>query len=131
MLMRNPKEFERVAAEWAVKYAGAPRKDRGETSGGATADSLKKRQRKSKEQEAAERLAAYVKLITVQIRLLTLYRYGGYNPAMIDNFVAMGFDLDRVVAAFDFVGIDANGGEQYEMEEAYIGDITARLLGEP
>lgn len=50
---------------------------------------------------------------------------------MIDNFVAMGFDLDRVVAAFDFVGIDANGGEQYEMEEAYIGDITARLLGEP
>lgn len=43
----------------------------------------------------------------------------------------MGFDLDRVVAAFDFVGIDPNDGEDYPLEEAYIGDITARLLGEP
>ena len=43
----------------------------------------------------------------------------------------MGFDLDRVVSAFNFVGIDKNGGENYELEEAYIGDITARLLGEP
>ena len=50
---------------------------------------------------------------------------------MIDGFVNMGFDLDRVVAAFDFVGIDPNGGEIYDLEEAYIGDITARLLGEP
>ena len=50
---------------------------------------------------------------------------------MINGFVHMGFDLDRVVAAFDFVGIDPNGGENYELEEAYIGDITARLLGEP
>ena len=50
---------------------------------------------------------------------------------MIDGFVNMGFDLDRVVAAFDYVGIDPNDGENYELEEAYIGDITARLLGEP
>lgn len=42
----------------------------------------------------------------------------------------MGFDLDRVVSAFDFVGIDRNGGEDYELEEAYMGDITANLLGE-
>lgn len=115
MLMRNPKEFERVASEWAVKYAGAPRRDRGEASGGAMVDAAKKRQRKSKEQEEAERLALY----------------GGYNQEMIDGFVNMGFDLDRVVAAFEFVGIDPNGGEIYELEEAYIGDITARLLGEP
>ena len=58
-------------------------------------------------------------------------RYGGYNEDMINRFVMMGFDLDRVVAAFDYVGIDPNGGEDYELEEAYIGDITARLLGEP
>lgn len=58
-------------------------------------------------------------------------RYGGYNEEMIDGFVNMGFDLDRVVAAFDYVGIDPNDGENYELEEAYIGDITARLLGEP
>lgn len=58
-------------------------------------------------------------------------RYGGYNEQMINRFVHMGFDLDRVVAAFDFVGIDPNDGEDYPLEEAYIGDITARLLGEP
>lgn len=50
---------------------------------------------------------------------------------MVDQFVLMGFDLDRVVDAFDYVGIDRNGGEEYALEEAYMGDITARLLGEP
>lgn len=50
---------------------------------------------------------------------------------MVDRFVLMGFDLERVVAAFDYVGIDANEGQDYPLEEAYIGDITARLLGEP
>ena len=43
----------------------------------------------------------------------------------------MGFDLDSVVAAFEYVGIDKNGGEDYELEEEYMGDITARLFGEP
>jgi ubiquitin-conjugating enzyme (huntingtin interacting protein 2) len=42
----------------------------------------------------------------------------------------MGFDVDRVVAAFKYVGIDRMGGQDYELEEAYMGDITARLLGE-
>ena len=60
MLMRNPKEFDRVATEWAVKYAGAPKRERGETSGGATAESLKKRQQKSKQEEEAELAAQYV-----------------------------------------------------------------------
>lgn len=43
----------------------------------------------------------------------------------------MGFEIDAVVEAFLFVGIDKNGGRDYELEEAYMGDITARLLGEP
>jgi hypothetical protein len=43
----------------------------------------------------------------------------------------MGFDIDKVVEAFNFVGIDRNDGQDYELEEAYMGDITARLLGEP
>jgi ubiquitin-conjugating enzyme (huntingtin interacting protein 2) len=43
----------------------------------------------------------------------------------------MGFDIDRVVEAFIFVNIDRNDGHDYELEEAYMGDITARLLGEP
>ena len=60
MLMRNPKEFQRVAAEWAVLYAGAPKRDRGETSGGATLETMKKRQKKTKEQEEADRVAQWV-----------------------------------------------------------------------
>jgi ubiquitin-conjugating enzyme (huntingtin interacting protein 2) len=42
----------------------------------------------------------------------------------------MGFDVDVVVAAFEYVGIDKMNGEDYELEEAYMGDITARLFGE-
>ena len=42
----------------------------------------------------------------------------------------MGFDVEQVVAAFEYVGIDKMGGEDYELEEAYMGDITARLFGE-
>ena len=57
MLMRNPKEFDRVAQEWAVKYAGAPKRERGENSGAASTETLKQRQKKSKEQEEAERVA--------------------------------------------------------------------------
>ena len=60
-----------------------------------------------------------------------LEAYDGYNKDLIDRFVMMGFDLDRVVEAFNYVGIDRNGGQDYELEEAYMGDITARLLGEP
>lgn len=63
--------------------------------------------------------------------VLTLNRYQGYNKDLIDRFVNMGFDLDRVVEAFLFVRIDKMNGMDYELEEAYMGDITARLLGEP
>jgi ubiquitin-conjugating enzyme (huntingtin interacting protein 2) len=42
----------------------------------------------------------------------------------------MGFDVNDVVSAFLFVGVETNDGEDYELEEAYMGDITARLLGE-
>ncbi|KAK8054539.1 hypothetical protein PG994_009606 [Apiospora phragmitis] len=58
-------------------------------------------------------------------------KYHGYNKELVDRFVNMGFDVDRVVEAFQFVGIDSNNGEDYILEEAYMGDITARLLGEP
>lgn len=43
----------------------------------------------------------------------------------------MGFDVNAVVAAFDYVGIDKNDGEDYELEEEYMGDVTARLFHEP
>ncbi|MCJ1306861.1 hypothetical protein MMC25_000505 [Agyrium rufum] len=116
MLIRNPKEFDRIAQEWAVKYAKAPKRDTGESSSGETKSvSQSRAPKKSREEEEAERLA----------------QYGGYNQQTIDEFVNMGFDLDRVVAAFQFVGLPTSRGQRYELEPAYIGDITARLLGEP
>lgn len=60
MLIRNPKEFERVAQEWAVKYAGAPKRERGEGSGGSSMESKKQQERRSKAEEEAERVAKYV-----------------------------------------------------------------------
>ncbi|KAF2457280.1 ubiquitin-conjugating enzyme/RWD-like protein [Lineolata rhizophorae] len=115
MLIRNPAEFEHVAREWAVKHAGAPpRRERGEGSGGATAESIKKKEKAAREGEERAKLAAY----------------HGYNKDLIDRFVAMGFDVPAVVAAFEYVGIDKMNGEDYELEEAYMGDITARLFGE-
>jgi ubiquitin-conjugating enzyme (huntingtin interacting protein 2) len=57
-------------------------------------------------------------------------RYKGYNKALVERFTAMGFDVPAVVAAMEYVGIDRMGGQDYEMEEAYMGDVTARLFGE-
>ncbi|KAL4946299.1 hypothetical protein BDV06DRAFT_182685 [Aspergillus oleicola] len=115
MLIHNPKEFNRVAQEWAVKHAGAPRTTAGEGSGGATSESLRELEKKEKESREKEDLS----------------KYDGYNKQLVDRFVHMGFDVDQVVSAFNFYGIDRNGGEDYELEEAYMGDVTARLLGEP
>lgn len=132
MLIKNPAEFARVAEEWAEKYAGAPKRSKGEGSGGSAANELlKQREKKSQEEAEADRLAQYVPRYAERAHLTNDYRYGGYNEQLIDRFVMMGFDLDRVVNAFDYVGIDRNDGEDYELEEAYMGDITARLLGEP
>ncbi|KAF1942119.1 hypothetical protein EJ02DRAFT_511987 [Clathrospora elynae] len=114
MLIRNPAEFDHKAREWAVKYAGAPKKEIAEGSGGATAASIKKKAQQAKQNEEKTKLAAYK----------------GYNKNLVDRFVAMGFDVENVVASFEFVGIDRMGGEDYELEEAYMGDITARLFGE-
>lgn len=60
MLLRNPKEFDRVAREWAVQYAGAPRKSAGEGSGGATTESLRQLEQKEKEDREKEDLSKYV-----------------------------------------------------------------------
>ena len=60
MLLRNKAEFEHVAREWAIKFAGAPKKERGEGSGGATADSIIRKRQQAKESEEKAKLAACV-----------------------------------------------------------------------
>lgn len=58
-------------------------------------------------------------------------RYQGYNKALVDRFVTMGFDIEKVVEAFKFVGIGPNDGASYALDDGFMSDITARLLGEP
>ena len=43
----------------------------------------------------------------------------------------MGFSVDAVVEAFVNLGIERRDGMDYEMEPAYIGDVTAFLFNEP
>ncbi|CAG8954531.1 hypothetical protein HYALB_00009879 [Hymenoscyphus albidus] len=113
MLMNHPEEFQRIAREWAIKHASAPPHTSWDvqSSKNILPAKPKTKQALSKEEE--------------------MRKYHGYNKDLIDRFVNMGFDIDRVVEAFEFVHIDKNNGEDYELEEAYMGDITARLLGEP
>ncbi|KAJ5926977.1 hypothetical protein N7516_008750 [Penicillium verrucosum] len=106
MLLKSPKEFERVAREWAVVYAGAPVGSADNGSGSSLDDNR---------QGAGED---------------SLAKYDGYNKNLIDRFTSMGFDVDRVVAAFRHVGADRRAGQDYELEEGRMGDIAARLLGE-
>ncbi|KAK2762947.1 ubiquitin conjugating enzyme [Colletotrichum kahawae] len=103
MMLENPEAFAKKAHDWAVLHAGAPPKD---------FDTTKYRQ----EVPTAKGDDSQ--------------RYMGFNKDLVDRFVNMGFEVDAVVEAFLFVGIDRNNGEDYELEEAYMGDITARLLGE-
>ncbi|KAB5550822.1 ubiquitin-conjugating enzyme/RWD-like protein [Coniochaeta sp. 2T2.1] len=105
MMTEDPAAFALKAHEWAVLYAGAPK--------------------------AELSLAEYEKKQAgPAVKKDDPSRYQGYNKDLIDRFVSMGFEVEVVVDAFNFVGIDRNGGEDYELEEAYMGDITARLLGE-
>jgi ubiquitin-conjugating enzyme (huntingtin interacting protein 2) len=59
MLLRKPKEFERMAREWAINFAGAPKKQFAEGSGGATDASIREEERKAKEDEERDAIAAY------------------------------------------------------------------------
>ncbi|KAK3984754.1 putative ubiquitin carrier protein [Cladorrhinum sp. PSN332] len=102
MMMEQPDAFAQKAHDWAVMHAGAPRR----------------------EQPKHNYKPAAAPVVNAQAR------YQGYSKDLVDRFVNMGFDVEAVVDAFQYVGIDRNGGEDYELEEAYMGDITARLLGE-
>ncbi|OQE40008.1 hypothetical protein PENCOP_c006G06488 [Penicillium coprophilum] len=104
MLLKTPKEFERVARDWAVVYAGAPLRSADNGDGSRLDDAR---------QAAVED---------------SLAKYDGYNKNLVDRFGSMGFDVERVVAAFRFAGVERRGGQDYELEEGRMGDIAARLL---
>jgi len=120
MLITRPDEFRHVARNWAQKYAGAVRPKPGDAKSGASS---------SRQQEApvAEEVAREKKKKDEAKRRAA---YDGYNRNMVDRFVQMGFQVEQVVQAFTYVGIDKAGGEEYELEEEYQGDIVARLFGE-
>jgi ubiquitin-conjugating enzyme (huntingtin interacting protein 2) len=124
MLLTRPEEFAHVARDWAIRYASAPTpnpgtsKSAGSSSGGLDESSLEDRKKlDDKEKRKAEQAKARE-------------AYKGYNRAMIDRFVEMGFSVERVVNAFEYVGIERAEGEEYELEEEYMGDVTARLFDE-
>lgn len=125
MLISRPEEFKHVAREWAQRYAGAPKPPPGSTKTGAsssgdTGDAAAARQQRKTEDKESKRREEQRRREA----------YHGYNRNMIDRFVSMGFQVEQVVSAFEYVGIDKAGGEEYELEEEYIGDVTARLFGE-
>ncbi|KAJ2903842.1 ubiquitin-conjugating enzyme [Zalerion maritima] len=105
MMMEDPGNFAIKAHEWAVMHASAPRQPK------LNVDQYKSVAPKTGTGSDPQ-------------------QYHGYHPNMINRFVNMGFEIDHVVEAFEFVGIERMHGQEYEMEEAYIGDITAYLLGE-
>jgi len=117
MMIKHPEQFGKVAREWAIKHASAPQNTNWDKTVAHNLTPTKPKSQKllSREEELRQEIL----------------RYQGYNKDLIDRFVMMGFDVERVVDAFNFVNIDRNNGEDYELEEAYMGDITARLLGEP
>ncbi|CAM1502752.1 Fc.00g075280.m01.CDS01 [Cosmosporella sp. VM-42] len=110
MLQADPEAYAQKAHDWAVKYAGARPED-----AEAAVSKWRKAPSNTKATSRADEAA----------------RYGGYNRDMINRFVSMGFSVDAVVEAFRYVGIPRGDGQDLELEEAYMGDITARLLGEP
>ncbi|QIW99446.1 hypothetical protein AMS68_004964 [Peltaster fructicola] len=124
MLLSRPEEFAHVAREWAIRYASAPqaRAGSGRTGAGSSGgldEAQLKEQKKADEKEKRRREDRRVR-----------EAYQGYSRSMIDRFVDMGFPVERVVAAFDYVGIDKNDGEAYELDEELLSDVTARLLNE-
>lgn len=130
MLITNPKEFNTVARAWAEKYAGAPAQITGGENHPIDDDELERQEERRQEREEAEKTAECVYRRGLQPTLTNVNRYRGYNKALIDRFAAMGFDVPTVVAAFEYVGVETSEGEDQELDEEYMGDITARLFHE-
>ncbi|KAJ5908352.1 hypothetical protein N7495_001034 [Penicillium taxi] len=81
MMLQRPKEFIRVARQWAIIYAGAIPYDTKDEDGG---------------------------MDEVQEIPIDLSRYDGYSQNLVDQFCSMGFDVDQVVRGFQQAGMNRN-----------------------
>lgn len=70
MLLKNKEEFQHVAQEWAIQYAGAPPKDKAEGSGGTTAEDLKRKAQEEKNKIEENKPDASVETSAVTSRIL-------------------------------------------------------------
>ncbi|EWC47763.1 hypothetical protein DRE_02963 [Drechslerella stenobrocha 248] len=92
MLLRSPAQFEKIAREWAVRYAGAT--PPATTSGSSSATDMDPRASK----EAELRRQAEQERIRQQ-------QFDGYPQHLFTDFSNMGFDVPRVVRALKAMGI--------------------------
>lgn len=49
---------------------------------------------------------------------------------MVDRFCDMGFDVRRVVAAFEDLGVDRNGGQDYDIGDEAGEEVAMRLFSD-
>ncbi|KAL7267755.1 Ubiquitin-conjugating enzyme E2 1 [Rhizina undulata] len=96
MMLKNRPEFDRKAREWARRHAGAPSPT--STSSGGFAS------------------------LGTQVRNTD---YGGYDESVVNNFTNMGFQVSRVIGAFDIVGLKR--GQNPSVEQAQ--RVVELLLG--
>lgn len=106
MLLKHPKEYERVARSWSVKYAGAPRTEADNVSESALRESAS-----AASQEEAQMIA----------------QCQGFEPRLVQQFCSMGFDVPGVVEAFIREGIPRGSAM---LSEVQVNNVTVRLLGE-
>ncbi|KAK6330670.1 Ubiquitin-conjugating enzyme E2 1 [Orbilia javanica] len=110
MLLRNPKQFEEIARQWAVQYAGAPPK--------APSGSSSSAEDARRDREAEERRKAQQELIRQQ-------QMEGYASNLFVDFEAMGFDIPRVVRILKNLGIPKTIGR---LPNNLSEEIVERLL---
>lgn len=113
MLISNPQLFEQEAHDWAVRYAGAPRRMPPPDFDAAVAAVTRAQEERQNAQQS-----------------IRPEQYKGYNSNLVQRFMDMGFGVDTVVRALEQAGVDRRGGTDYELHLSVIGDVTAHLFGE-
>ncbi|KAJ5495071.1 Ubiquitin-conjugating enzyme [Penicillium diatomitis] len=100
MMLQRPQEFQRIAREWAIIYAGAPSSDSGDALKG-TAES------------------------PLEIDDDSQAQYDGYDEFLVDGFKAMGFSIEDVVRVLADLQISRH---TCQLDDGQVDDVCARLL---